>query len=272
MVKKLNMSRKEKKYHFIYKTTNLLSGKYYIGMHSTDNLEDGYIGSGNRLRLAIRKHGKENFQREVLEFCESRFDLKKREGEIVNLDEIAKVECMNLCVGGEGGWSVDIHNKAFKEKLENDLEFREDFSKKRIENNKKAIREGKIIPINDRYSWVGKKHSEESKNKMSEISKGTGTGESNSQYGTCWITKEGTNKKINKDDLDSHLNEGWVKGRFTNIKGELVKNSKLTNDNVIEIKELLNKNELSQSKIGKMFNVKQETISKIKRGLIHKDT
>ena len=49
------MARKEKKYHFIYKTTNLLSGKYYIGMHSTDNLDDGYLGSGYRLRLAIKK-------------------------------------------------------------------------------------------------------------------------------------------------------------------------------------------------------------------------
>ena len=48
------MVRKEKQYHFIYKTINLISGKYYIGMHSTDDLEDGYMGSGNCLRLAIR--------------------------------------------------------------------------------------------------------------------------------------------------------------------------------------------------------------------------
>ena len=84
------MARKEKKYHFIYKTTNILSGRYYIGMHSTDDLEDGYLGSGNRLRLAIRKHGKESFKREILEFCKTREDLKKREIEVVNLDEISK--------------------------------------------------------------------------------------------------------------------------------------------------------------------------------------
>ena len=53
------MARKEKKYHFIYKTTNLLTGRYYIGMHSTDNLEDGYLGSGKRLRHSVNKYGKD---------------------------------------------------------------------------------------------------------------------------------------------------------------------------------------------------------------------
>ena len=40
-----------------------------------------------------------------------------------------------------------------------------------------------------------------------------GTGKTNSQYGTCWITMDGTNKKIKKEELDSYLAIGWVKGR-----------------------------------------------------------
>jgi hypothetical protein len=51
--------------------------------------------------------------------------------------------------------------------------------------------------------------------------------------------KQSKTKKIKKEDLQAYLNEGWVKGRFTNIKGELVKNSKLTNDDVLKIKELI---------------------------------
>ena len=58
-----------------------------------------------------------------------------------------------------------------------------------------------------------KKHSDETKKKMSESSKGMGAGENNSQYGTCWITKDGLNKKVKKEDLSSFILDGWVKGR-----------------------------------------------------------
>ena len=59
-----------KKYHYLYKTTNLVNGKYYYGMHSTNNLNDGYLGSGSYLRNAIHKHGKDNFKREIIEMFE----------------------------------------------------------------------------------------------------------------------------------------------------------------------------------------------------------
>jgi hypothetical protein len=41
------------------------------------------------------------------------------------------------------------------------------------------------------------------------------TGNKNSQYGTCWITKSGINKKIKNIDLLTFTNEGWCKGRVT---------------------------------------------------------
>jgi hypothetical protein len=48
---------------------------------------------------------------------------------------------------------------------------------------------------------------------MSESKKGTCSGEKNSQYGTCWITKEGINKKIKIDELDFYIENNWIKGR-----------------------------------------------------------
>lgn len=217
------MARKEKKYHFIYKTTNMLSGKYYIGMHSTNDLDDGYLGSGTRLRYSINKHGKENFIREILEFCKTREELKNKEVEIVNLNEIAKINCINLKVGGYGGFSSEEHmfkcvkagrkktDEVLKEKFGGDENWLSRFNShvNKIAWENEEYRENKLKNLD----WTGKKHSDESKRLISKKRKGTGVGESNSQFGTCWITKDGANKKIKKEDLDTYLNEGWVKGR-----------------------------------------------------------
>ena len=73
------MSRKQKQYHFIYKTTDTRNGNFYIGMHSTDNLNDGYVGSGLRIKNLKYKHGVEIFTVEKLEFFKNRESLKNRE-------------------------------------------------------------------------------------------------------------------------------------------------------------------------------------------------
>ena len=111
------MGRKQKKYHYIYKTTNLINGKYYIETHSTNNLEDGYLGSGKRLWYSINYHGKDNHTKEVLEFCENREQLKKREEEIVNEQLLTEDLCMNLMVGGQGGLVNDEHKRKLTEAL-----------------------------------------------------------------------------------------------------------------------------------------------------------
>lgn len=95
------MPRKQKNIHYIYKTTNLINKKFYIGIHSTNNIDDGYLGSGTRLRRSIRKYGEKNFKREILEFCNSREELSRKESEIVNSDLIKDNLCMNLMIGGE---------------------------------------------------------------------------------------------------------------------------------------------------------------------------
>ena len=218
------MAKKEygtrKKYHFIYKTTNLLSGRYYIGMHSTDDLNDGYLGSGTLLRRSINKHGKQNFKIEILEFVNSREELAAREKEIVSLQEIAKKECMNLKVGGDGGFSKEwsdkgreIANKVKAKLLQEDLEFREKYYQAIREGITQAKKRGvKFSNIQDHFSWKGKKHSPETikKMKLTAEKRKTGIGDNNSQYGTCWITNETESKKIHKGDP---IPEGWRLGR-----------------------------------------------------------
>lgn len=91
----------DKKYHILYKTTNLLNGKVYYGIHSTNNLDDGYLGSGCYFYRSVKKHGKENFHREILEFFDCREDLVKAEMELITVDLVKDPNCYNMQIGGE---------------------------------------------------------------------------------------------------------------------------------------------------------------------------
>jgi hypothetical protein len=211
------MARKKANIHYIYKTTCSVTGKWYVGMHSTSNENDGYMGSGTVLRRSIRKYGVENHTKEILEYCDTREALVLREIEIVSKDLISDGFCMNLKEGGQGGFSSEEHIincskagvKAKQERLNNDLEFKTKNDLILLGNVKKAHKMGKY-----KYeSFKGKSHSDETKQLMSESSKGQGTGEANSQYGTCWVTKDGISKKIKKENLEDYLLDNWNKGR-----------------------------------------------------------
>jgi hypothetical protein len=184
-------------------------------MHSTDELNDGYLGSGTLLKRSINKHGKENHSVEILEFLNSREELAAREREIVSLQEIAKKECMNLKVGGEGGFSKEIQkigstlgNLRKSELLKNDAVFKERISKIMSFQMKKQYREGRENP--NKGHWKGKRHLQESKQKIGKCNSIKQTGSNNSQFGTCWITNEIESKKIFKGD---QIPEGWKLGR-----------------------------------------------------------
>ena len=94
-------SRKNKKYHYFYKITNLINQHYYYGIHSTNNINDGYMGSGKRLLKSFEKYGIENFQKEILRFFETREEASDYESEIVTEELIRKDECYNIIVGGD---------------------------------------------------------------------------------------------------------------------------------------------------------------------------
>ena len=86
-------------------------------MHSTDDLEDGYMGSGKALRYSLKVYGKENHKVEILEMVESRELLAEREKSIVTLSKVRNGKCMNLKVGGIGGFTKKAKKKKPKKKL-----------------------------------------------------------------------------------------------------------------------------------------------------------
>ena len=217
------MGRKQNKYHYIYKTTNVINVNYYIGMHSTDKLDDGYVGSGKRLWHSINYHGKDNFKVEILEYCKNREELSKREELIVNEQLLNEDLCMNLIVGGQGGaggFKNDEHrikcqkagregvNKALKERFGGDDDWLSKFNSY-VSTEAWKNEEYRAQKMKD-LDWTGKKHSKETKMKMSETMKGKGKGSTNSQFGKCWITNDIESKKIYRGDA---IPEGWRLGR-----------------------------------------------------------
>jgi hypothetical protein len=102
---------KEKKHNYLYKVTCNIDNTIYIGVHSTDNLNDGYKGSGTLLKRKVAKHGWENFTKEILQDYPTRKEMLNAEKEHVN-DSFLKLEhVMNLVAGG-GGWQEPLMPKA----------------------------------------------------------------------------------------------------------------------------------------------------------------
>ena len=111
----MNISNINKQYHYFYKIINLINNHFYYGVHNTNNLNDGYMGSGKRLNYAFKKYGKENFKKEILKFFETSKEAFEYEEYIVNENLINNDKCYNLFVGVTGikpatSWSQTTHS------------------------------------------------------------------------------------------------------------------------------------------------------------------
>lgn len=289
---------KNKKYHYFYKITNNINNHFYYGIHSTDDLDDGYMGSGVRLNYAYKKYGIENFSKEILKFFNSREECAEYEAEMVTEQLVHDDNCYNVSCGGEyfntlGTVSVrDKDGKCFRvskydEKyLSNEyipVAYNHVIAIDKTTNIKVSIPKDEYYKNKDRYLsgnfpvfvklksnpemdfflapiseyqnnkdlyinknseyhlmkdklgnnyyarrddprylsgelvsfWKGRKHSDETKQKISETFKNNKhqQGEKNSQFGTCWIYKDGENMKIKKEELEIYIQQGWIKGR-----------------------------------------------------------
>lgn len=201
--------------YLIYKVTNNLTSQIYIGMHRTKVLDDGYMGSGKRIRYAIRKHGIENFTKEILFVFDSEDEMKNKEIELVTEDFIKREDTYNLRPGGKGGWSAEelakgrslggsvtcrILNAKHHQRMKNDIEYRTKCSKSL---SLAALRNPKgSIALNSEETNIKRKQ------KFLEI--GHAQGSKNSQFGSMWITNETESKKIKNSES---IPEGWTKGR-----------------------------------------------------------
>ena len=208
----------EKKHNIVYEIENRANRNSYIGVHKTDNLADGYMGSGVIIKRAIAKYGIENFNKKVLFDFPTYAEALEKEKEIVNTEFLNRRDTYNLRRGGSGGFdyinrhglqNTELNHERRMERLPKMAQgFRlhlsdPEFHEKLRMNGIKAAQQQKVLYPNG--VWFGKRHSQESKNKISAKMKGKRT---TSTLGKHWFTN-GVDSIVAED-----CPKGWRKGRI----------------------------------------------------------
>lgn len=221
-------------FHFIYKTENLINGKIYIGVHSTNNPNDNYIGSGLRLNKAIKKYGRENFRRRILEFFNTREEAFKKEKEMVTFEFCKDDSNYNVDLGGRGHRKTFITPDEIKNKISKTLTGKKQ-SKERIEMirlntlGRRGINNGEInkrikienLPEYLNNGWVlGTlyKMSDELRAKISKSNNGVKRSDEfkenlrKQNKNNIHINNGLKNKMIQPELLDEYISKGWSLG------------------------------------------------------------
>lgn len=157
----------KKKYHYFYKIENTSNNKVYYGIHSTNNLNDGYMGSGSRLKSEYKNSNKNDFVKTILKFFKTRKEASDYEAEVVTESLVKDVNCYNIKCGGDYGSClgtilVKDENGKFSRCTKSDDEFKNGnlvpftsgivIAKHKLENNYKLVLESDFYQ--DRESYV----------------------------------------------------------------------------------------------------------------------
>lgn len=232
----------EKKYNYIYKLTLKKDRRYfYIGKHSTNDLDDGYMGSGIKVKLLKKELGKNCFDKEILSFWKNVEDALIEEKNLVTKELIDNEFCLNTI---KGGGTIDTTGLSHLVSEETRKKISE-ANKGRIisEKTKEKIRKsllGKKRPKEIVEKTIKTKKekgvlccSEEAKRKIGDKNRGRKQSEEQKKLasirhvGTKAVNKNGIVKYVKKEDLQMFLSNGWAIGtgkRKTNEENERNKN------------------------------------------------
>lgn len=211
-------------HYIVYKTTNQINGKFYIGTHKTEDLNDNYMGSGKYLQRAIQKYGVKNFKKEVLHLFDNPDEMFSKEAEIVTEDFLSEENTYNLKIGGFGGW--DFNNKKSPGRLKKNQLGR--INANRIIKDRYGVDNPGQLPHNRKSAgermkkhhadgkikygnFKGNLHTDATKQKIGLANKRF-VGDKNSQFGSMWIMNHEL-KECMKILKSEPIPAGWVKGR-----------------------------------------------------------
>lgn len=233
-------------YGYIYKTTNLINGKIYIGQKKSSKILNSYIGSGSIMRKAIQKYGKENFKREIIDICNSHEELQEKEMYWIAYYNARNPEIgYNIKEGGNSSPCVEyvrnkisntLKNHPVSEKTrkkmsektkENAIKYKgtygmtgkkqSDLCKEinsRIHKGKEPINKGKH-PSQETIEKLRKSHLGKSPaNKGIPLSDKTKEKISSKKKGQIWISKDLKVKQCPKEKLDYYLSNRWIVGKI----------------------------------------------------------
>ena len=203
-------------YHYVYRITNLLNDKIYVGKHKSTKhpLENGYYGSGKQISAAIKKYGIENFKKEVIYYCSSMEEMSNKEAEIVTEDFVKRTDTYNMHKGGPGGW--DHYNGTDKHRENSRLGGKKSSSSpNNLFKDPEFQKTVEWTRAPDRMRMLGQKANTpeaNAKRKATFLETGHSQGEKNSQFGRIWISNVLT-KEVKRITSNDNIPEGWVKGK-----------------------------------------------------------
>lgn len=198
-------------YYTIYRITNKINSKIYIGKHQTENLDDGYMGSGKHLKRAITKHGIENFTKEIIFIFDNETEMNAKEREVVTEEFCNRPDTYNICEGGKGGFGY-INSSGMNNRKDWSIVgplISEGLTGLKRPGNGKNFQAYHDSGKAKYDTFTGRSHTTDAKLKIGEKNKML-VGERNGSFGTMWITNGRENQKLKKTDA---IPDGWLKGR-----------------------------------------------------------
>ena len=138
----------------IYRTTNLLNNKVYIGQDCKN--KPNYLGGGTAINRSIKKYGRENFKKEIICYCESQEDMNAKEIYWIAFHRsILGIEnCYNIDAGGKGHRNRPGRTKGKKNKPRTAEHIANNVAARKINYEKRLLETGSKITEENKLSLI----------------------------------------------------------------------------------------------------------------------